>query len=87
MAVENLDQLVDLIITRTPTSGEDIRTFVKGEIRDMLAHMPAKYCSAISQKVTLGYSIKNPDLYDHCVDFINFIIRDSRTESHKGEKK
>ncbi len=76
MAVNNLDQLVDLIITHSPKSGEDIRTFVKGEISDFLAHMPAKYGATVSLV-----------LYDHYVDFINFIIRDSKRESNKGEKK
>ncbi len=83
MAVENLDQLVDLIITRTPSGDKDaanLRTFVKGEIQDFMAHQPARYCKVVGSLV----------LHGHFVAFINFIIRknenDSPTESHKGDK-
>lgn len=64
MAVENLDQLVDLILSKTPTSGEDLRTFVRGEIRDFLAHQPSRY----------SYRTKSMVFYEHYVNFINFII-------------
>ncbi len=78
MAVENLDQLVELIITRSPAEGVGLRTFVKGEISDFFAHSVARYCKRTNSLLT----------YDLLADFIRLTLQsDSKTETNKGEKK